>query len=483
MKLKRLLKNLQGIEVKGSKDVEITGLSSNSKTVAPGNLFIAKKGLTTDGSQFIGEAIDAGAAAILTDMYNPFLKKDVVQLITKNINDFEGTLAHIFYGEPSQDLFMVGITGTSGKTTTSYMVRHILQKLVGPVGLIGTVEWIIGEQVLPSIMTTPDVITNHKLLCEMEQKGCKAAVMEVSSHALVQSRVNNIDFDVAIFTNLSQDHLDYHKDMQDYGSAKSLLFASLQDPSKTAVVNADSEWSDLMVKNTKAKIIRYGIDHAADLKAEDLALSEEGTRFTVLYQDQKEPFLLRLIGKFNVYNALAAISVALAKGFPLKKILEALATFSDVPGRLQRVINSKGLHIFVDYSHKPDALQKVLITLQQLKKGKLICLFGCGGNRDVGKRPLMGEIAERLSDEVVITSDNPRLEEPLAIIQQILDGIKAPAKVLVEPDRRLAIEKAVRRMGKDDILLIAGKGHETYQIFSHGKIDFDDRLIAQQCCG
>lgn len=483
MKLKRLLKNLQGIEVKGSKDVEISGLSSNSKTVAPGNLFIAKKGLTTDGSQFIGEAIDAGAAAILTDMYNPFLKKDVVQLITKNINDFEGTLAHIFYGEPSQDLFMVGITGTSGKTTTSYMVRHILQKLVGPVGLIGTVEWIIGEQVLPSIMTTPDVITNHKLLCEMEQKGCKAAVMEVSSHALVQSRVNNIDFDVAIFTNLSQDHLDYHKDMQDYGSAKSLLFASLQEPTKTAVVNADSEWSDLMVKNTKAKIIRYGIDHAADLKAEDLALSEEGTRFTVLYQDQKEPFLLRLIGKFNVYNALAAISVALAKGFPLKKILEALATFSDVPGRLQRVINSKGLHIFVDYSHKPDALQKVLITLQQLKKGKLICLFGCGGNRDVGKRPLMGEIAERLSDEVVITSDNPRLEEPLAIIQQILDGIKAPAKVLVEPDRRLAIEKAVRRMGKDDILLIAGKGHETYQIFSHGKIDFDDRLIAQQCCG
>jgi UDP-N-acetylmuramoyl-L-alanyl-D-glutamate--2,6-diaminopimelate ligase len=189
-----------------------------------------------------------------------------------------------------------------------------------------------------------------------------------------------------------------------------------------------------------------------------------------------------LIGKFNVYNALAAISVALARGFPLKKILEALASFSEVPGRLQKVVNAKGLHIFVDYSHKPDALEKVLATLQQLKKGKLICLFGCGGNRDVGKRPLMGEIAEKLSDEVVVTSDNPRLEDPLTIIQQILQGIKAPAKVLVEPDRRLAIEKAIRRMGKDDILLIAGKGHETYQIFSHGKVEFDDRLIAQQCC-
>lgn len=482
MKLKRLLKNLQGIEVRGSKDIEISGLSSNSKTVVPGNLFIAKKGLTTDGSQYIQEAVDAGSAAILTDMYNPFLKKDVVQLIAKEVSDLEGALAHIFYGEPCHDLFMVGITGTSGKTTTSYMIRHILQKLLGPVGLIGTVEWIIGEQVLPSTMTTPDVITNHKLLCEMKQKGCCSAVMEVSSHALAQSRVHTIDFDVAVFTNLSQDHLDYHKDMQDYGSAKSLLFTSLKEASKTAVINADSEWSPLMVKDTQARVFRYGIDNSADLKAEDVVLSEEGTRFTLSYRGETHPFLLHLIGKFNVYNALAAISVALAKGFPLQKILEAFSTFSDVPGRLQRVINSKGLHIFVDYSHKPDALQKVLETLQQLKKGKLICLFGCGGNRDAGKRPLMGEIAERLSDEVVITSDNPRLEDPLAIIQQILKGIKTPAKVLVEPDRRLAIEKAVRRMGKEDILLIAGKGHETYQIFSHGKVDFDDRIVAQQCC-
>lgn len=247
MKLKRLLKNISGLEIKGSKEIEITGLSSNSKTVVPGNLFIAKKGLSAQGAQFIDEAIDAGASAILTDMYNPFLSKEVVQLLAKDLQGLEGEMAAEFYQDPSKDLFMVGVTGTSGKTTTTYLIRHVLESLLGPTGLIGTVECIIGKQYLPSTLTTPDVITNHKLLHEMKQCGCKAAVMEVSSHGLAQRRVNRIDFDVAVFTNLSQDHLDYHKDMQEYAQTKAILFSSLAS-SKIAIINADSPWSALMVK-------------------------------------------------------------------------------------------------------------------------------------------------------------------------------------------------------------------------------------------
>ncbi|MCX6991165.1 MAG: UDP-N-acetylmuramoyl-L-alanyl-D-glutamate--2,6-diaminopimelate ligase [Chlamydiae bacterium] len=482
MRLKRLLKNLEGIDVKGSKEIEITGLSSNSKTVAPGNLFIAKKGLSSDGSEFIQEAIDAGASAILTDMYNPFLKKDVVQLITKSVKPLESKIADLFFEEPSKELFAVGVTGTSGKTTTSYMIRHMLQKLLGPVGLIGTVEWIIGRQHLPSTMTTPDVITNHKLLREMLEQGCRAAVMEVSSHALTQGRVDHIDFDIAVFTNLSQDHLDYHKDMQEYAEAKALVFSSLKTPSKWAVVNADSPWSSIMIQNTRGSIFRYGIENSADLSASKIELSEAGMKFTVIYKGESLPFFSRVIGRFNVYNFLAAMSVGLLKGYPLKKVIASLSSFTEVPGRLQQVINPKGLHIFVDYSHKPDALENVLMTLSELKKGNLICLFGCGGDRDRGKRPLMGSIAERLSDVVVITSDNPRSEDPLSIIQEILQGIKEPSSILIEPDRRLAIEKAIGRMKPEDILLIAGKGHETYQVTAQGKIDFDDRLIAQGYC-
>lgn len=481
MKLKRLLKNIIGIEVRGSKDIEITGLSSNSKTVVPGNLFIAKKGLSLEGAQFVEEAIDAGASAVMTDMYNPFLKKNVVQLIAKNSQELEGKLAAKFYQDPSHELFMVGVTGTSGKTTTTYLIRHVLQSLLGPTGLIGGVECIIGNQYFPSVLTTPDVLTNHKLLREMKEVGCKAAAMEVSSHGLAQGRVSHIDFDVAVFTNLSQDHLDYHKDMQEYAEVKAGFFSSLPS-SKIAVVNADSPWTAFMVKNCLATILTFGIEKKADVRAYDLKLHQNSSEFRVEYKEETHSFSGHLIGKFNVYNYLAAITVGLAKGLALKKVLQALSSFSSVPGRLQKVSNKKGLHIFVDHSHKPDALENVLSTLSQIKKGKLICLFGCGGNRDAGKRPLMGKIAERLSDEVIITSDNPRSEDPLAIIQQIMQGIKRPANILVEPDRRSAIEKAVHRMKKEDILLIAGKGHETYQIFSHGIIEFDDRVVAEEAC-
>ncbi|MCX6989026.1 MAG: UDP-N-acetylmuramoyl-L-alanyl-D-glutamate--2,6-diaminopimelate ligase [Chlamydiae bacterium] len=482
MKLKRLLKTLHGIDVKGSKEMEITGVTANSKTVVPGNLFIAKKGLSADGAQFIEEAIATGAAAVLTDMYNPFLSKDVVQLISKEVDVLEGVIANIFYEDPSRHLFTVGVTGTSGKTTTTYMIRHLLQKLLGMTGLIGTVEWIVGDQYLPSTMTTPEIITNLKLMHEMRGLGCKACVMEVSSHALTQGRVACLDYDVAVFTNLSQDHLDYHKDMDGYARAKALLFSSLKEPSKTAVINLDSSWSAMMVADCRARKITYGIEKEADLMAAEIVLSQNGTTFNVLYQDRKWPCKTPMIGRFNVYNLLSAMAVGLARGFSISLIIDAMASFTDVPGRLQKVSNRRGLHIFVDYSHKPDALENVLTTLGDIKKGKLICLFGCGGNRDTGKRALMGCIAERLADEVILTSDNPRSEDPLAIIQGIMQGIRNSANVLIEPDRKRAIQIAIERMQPEDILLIAGKGHETYQIFARNKVEFDDRLVAQESC-
>jgi UDP-N-acetylmuramoyl-L-alanyl-D-glutamate--2,6-diaminopimelate ligase len=481
MKLKALIKHFPHLQCRGSKELEITGVSASSKTLVPGNLFIAKKGMSHDGTAFIAEAIAAGASAIVTDMYNPFLDPKVSQLITNDVAGLEADLADVFYGTPSKHLYMVGITGTSGKTTTSYMIRHLFEALQGRCGLIGTIEWILASGAIPSTMTTPDVVTCHKLLSEMKEGGCKACVMEVSSHALTQGRVKNIDYDVAVFTNLSQDHLDYHKDMQQYAEAKALLFTSLAQ-NKVAVINSDSPWSKVMIEKSKARILSYGIENTSDVKASDVILSETGTEFTVRYENQQSHLSSPLIGVFNVYNLLAATTAGLAKGYRLDAITKALSSFSFVPGRLEKVENRKGLHIFVDYCHKPDALDNVLKTLTALKKGRLLCLFGCGGDRDKGKRPLMGSTAERYADEVIITSDNPRSEDPVAIIKQILSGIQDTSKVLVEIDRKKAIEKVICRMKKDDVLLIAGKGHETYQIFSHGTVEFDDRVVAKKLC-
>lgn len=482
MKLKKLLKTIEVKEIKGSKEVEISGLCSDSRLVAPGNLFIAKKGVERDGSLYVPDAIAAGASAVLTDIFNPFIPKEIVQIIDSDISRVEGEMAAEFFAHPSKHLFVIGITGTSGKTTTSYLVKHLFDHLGQEAGLIGTVEWIVKNQYFPSTLTTPDVITNNKLLYEMCQAGCKSAVMEVSSHAIDQKRICGIEFDVAIFTNLSQDHLDYHKDMEEYASVKAKLFQGLSED-QHAVINVDSKWHRVMTQGCKASILTYGIDIKADLMAKKLHLTPSGVEFTVEYLGKVSTLRSPLIGKFNVYNLLAAIGAGLCKGFSLEKVTKALESFSQVSGRLERVSNHKKLNIFVDYAHKPDALEKVLETLREFKQGKLICLFGCGGNRDSGKRPKMGAIAEKLADEVIVTSDNPRNEDPLAIIEQILRGIEKPSHVLVEPDRRLAIQKAIGKMKEHDILLIAGKGHETYQILLNQKIHFDDREVAKEFCG
>ncbi len=474
MRLKTLLKDHLEL-IKGSKDVVITGITSHSKKVAPGNLFIAKKGMTHNGSSFIAEALNGGAVCLLTDMYDPFLK-GMSQIVSPNIEEIEALVASRFYGHPTKKLFLVGVTGTNGKTTSTYMIKHLLDALNASSGLIGTVEWIVGKQHLPSSHTTPDLMTNYKLFHDMVQNGCKAATMEVSSHALVQGRVRGIEFDVAIFTNLTLDHLDYHGTIEHYAAAKAKLFSQC----KVAVINQDSPWASFMIEKCSSKVLTYGITSSSDVQALDIKLKADGTEFTVSYNQEKVLFKTSLIGRFNVYNALGAIAVCLAKGISLQKIASLLSSFKSVQGRLERVENTKGIHVFVDYAHTDDALSNVLLTLKEFAQGRLITVFGCGGDRDQAKRPKMGSVAEALSDYVIVTSDNPRTEDPLQIIKQILVGIKNPKHILVEPDRAEAIKKALRAAKPGDIVLIAGKGHETYQIFSDATLPFDDREIVRE---
>lgn len=480
VKLKKLLKHIPVQAVKGSKEIEITGLASNSKLVAPGNLFIAKKGLNVDGAQFIPQAIAAGASAILTDLYDPFFPH-ITQLIHPDVAAIEAALAKEFYGHPSEHLFLVGITGTNGKTTTSYLIRQLMEQHKERCGLIGTIEWIVGQHVFPSSRTTPDVLQNNKLLHDMVASHCQGCVMEVSSHALDQRRVQSLEFDVAVFTNLTQDHLDYHQTMEHYALAKNKLFASLKKQ-QTAIVNADSPYCDAMLAECQAQVIRYGIDAPCDLRASSLKLSSQGMEFDIVFRGSFQHFTSPLIGRYNVYNLLAAIGVGLCRGYALPEIALALQNFSGVPGRLERVTNAHQLNIFVDYAHTEDALHNVLNTLRELKRGRLITVFGCGGNRDADKRPKMGAVAEALSDIAIVTSDNPRQEDPQEIIRQILTGLKRPGEALVIVDREEAIRRAIEIAKAEDIVLIAGKGHENYQIFSHQTIDFDDRVVASKAC-
>jgi len=488
MKLKKLIKDLPLKQFKGSKEVEITGICANSKLVAPGNLFIAKKGKSEDGAQYIPEAVEAGASAILTDIYDPSLKT-VAQLIYPDVGAIEGLVSASYYQFPSKDLFMVGITGTNGKTTTTFLVKHLLDKLRGPCGLIGTIEYIIGQHRYQATRTTPDVTSNHKMLREMLNQGCQSAAMEVTSHALDQGRVENIEFDVAVFTNLTLDHLDYHATMEEYGAAKNKLFRSLKKepkkanfPKKLAIVNCDSPWTSKMVEGCLVPILTYGFDVKADLRAVEVALTPAGTEFQIVYRGKKFPCVFPLIGRFNVYNCLAATAVAMAQGTPLEEIIPLLASVPSVIGRLQPVFNPMQLKVYIDFAHSDDALANVLECLKELKQGKIITVFGCGGDRDRSKRPKMARIAEEFSDRVIVTSDNPRNEEPEQIAKEVVAGFQDRTCYQVELDRRLAIRKALEQATPQDIVLIAGKGHETYQIFSHKKIEFDDAKVTAQLC-
>lgn len=484
MKLKTLIKGIPNLRVYGSKDVSITGVCGHSRFVAPGNLFIARRGKHFDGSTYISDALAAGAHAVLTDIFDPSLT-GVTQVIHPHPQSVEPALAMAYYQQPSRQLYCVGITGTNGKTTTTYILRALLESMGIRTGLIGSVEYIVSGQHYQSTHTTPDVLTCHKLLREMQVKGCHAAVMEVTSHGLEQGRVEGVDFDIALFTNFSQDHLDYHGNMEAYAAAKRRLFESLTSSRKKnplAVVNGDDPWADRITQVEGLKRITYGLTPCWDVWAEDIVSTVEGTAFTVCTANERCRLKWPLIGRFNVYNALGAISVCLSRQFSLTAICENLATFQGVAGRLERVKNACDLQIFVDFSHTPDALSHAQQALRAVCKGRLITVFGCGGDRDKSKRPLMAKAVENGADIAVLTSDNPRSEDPQVIIDEVLVGFQQPEAVTVRIDRREAISYAISEARPEDCVLIAGKGHETYQILAHKTVDFDDRQVAEEAC-
>jgi len=489
MQLKQLLKDIPDCQVKGSTGVWMTGMSADSKRIVPGNIFIAKKGKMFDGRNYIPEAIQRGASAIVTDLFDPILTQ-VVQVIHPAVSSIESVLAVNYYQRPSQELFMVGITGTNGKTTTSFIVKHLLDSLIAPCGLIGTIEYIVGQHRRPATHTTPDVISNHHLLREMIVEGCSSAVMEVTSHALDQGRVDKIEFDIAIFSNLTLDHLDYHRSMEHYANAKKTLFQRLgkekseKKTAKWAIVNQDSPWTPYMLQESTAQIISYGIDNPADLQASSVRLEAKGTGAKVTYQGRSLDAYWPLSGRFNVYNCLASIGVALSQQIPLEEILCHLSSIPPIRGRLQPVNNRLGLQIYVDFAHSDDALCNILATLKEIKQpsGCLIVVFGCGGDRDRSKRPKMAEACERYAELSIVTSDNPRSEDPHRICDEIICGFSRKSVYEVEVNRRAAIRKAMEYAKVEDIILIAGRGHERGQVFADRTIEFDDCQVAAEIC-
>lgn len=472
-KLKSLIKQIPQLQVKGSKEITLRGLSSDSRKIGPKDLFLVRKGKEQDGNEFIASALQNGAVAIANEVYNPLLK-GITQLIYPDIQELEALLAARFYQDPSQKLDLIGITGTNGKTTTSYLIRAFLSRKRS-CGLIGTVEYAFAGHHFPSNFTTPDITTLQKLLDQMVRAGCKAAAMEVSSHALDQRRVEGLYFKAAVLTNLTPEHLDYHGDMNQYTQAKEKLFTNLSS-SSFAILNQDAAFS--LSGKTCGQIVSYGIENHSDYLAEEIKLYADYTEFVLVHKSQKRKVVSPLIGVFNIYNLLAAIATVHLLGLSWEEIMDIVPKLEAAPGRLQKIKNKRKISIFVDYAHTEDALQKVLSTLFFLKKNRLITIFGCGGNRDPYKRPKMAQVAEKYSDLVIVTSDNPRNEDPESIAQQIEKGFSFSSYIRLL-DRRQAIEKALHLAQAGDIILIAGKGHEKVQVLGSCSFPFDDVKVVQ----
>lgn len=484
MKLRTLLQALSTLEVEGSLDREITGLAYDSRRVTPGTVFVALKGQNTDGHVFINDAIDRGAVAIICER-NGFSTARATKIVVADARETMGHAATAFYGNPSAKLKVIGVTGTNGKTTVSFLVKEILHAAGIKTGLLGTIRYEIGDRVIPAARTTPEALEIQQMLAQMVHAGCEACVMEVSSHALDQKRTLGVEFDVAIFTNLTQDHLDYHGTMDGYFAAKMKLFTAMHHGEKhgTAVINIDDAYGQhLHAESDVAVKLTYGLGQSAQLRATNIDLRENGTGFTVELNGTGAECDMPLIGRYNIYNALAAIGACVTLDVKLPVIRRALRQMVPVPGRLERVSDAEPFNVFVDYAHTADALEQVLRTVREVTEGRVLLLFGCGGSRDIGKRAKMGEVAARLADYSLVTNDNPRRESPVKIAEQIQKGYGAVRHdgFGMELDRRRAIEDIINLARPGDSILIAGKGHETYQEFDDTVVPFDDRAIARE---
>jgi UDP-N-acetylmuramoyl-L-alanyl-D-glutamate--2,6-diaminopimelate ligase len=475
MLLRQLLREFDPhLPLAGLPNFQINGVCDDSRLVEPGDLFVARSGPATQGAKFVDQARQRGAAAVATA--HVLADCPLPQIPVDDPARAASRLAHLFHGEPSKFLRVIGVTGTNGKTTTAYLLRHLLGAAGEKCGLIGTVEIDDGRAVSEAKLTTPGAIQIAGLLAAMRRNGCRACVMETSSHALDQGRVADVKFAGGAFTNLTGDHLDYHGTMENYAAAKARLFEML-DESAVAVVNAEDGWSARMVRDCRARMVRFGFDSSAEWNAADIRLSSHGTDFLLRGPGREAAVELALIGRHNVANALAAAALA-GEIFAMTpaRIAEGLKLAKGAPGRLEAVWAGQSFAVLVDYAHTDDALQNVLAALRPLTRGRLRLLFGCGGDRDRTKRPRMARAAAQLADVVYVTSDNPRTENPSAILKEIIAGFPSEGHkpLVVEIDRRKAIEKILADAQSGDVVLLAGKGHENYQIVGTIKHHFDD---------
>lgn len=490
--LNDLIQGLDIIETSGDTGIKITGVAYDSRKVKPGLVFVCVVGFKTDGHNYVSGALEAGASAIVAQ--RPVQVPEGIPLIIvgdtrKGLALMGATLA----GHPSRKLAMIGVTGTNGKTTTTFLIEEILKEEGHKTGVIGTIMNKIGERVFPVTNTTPESLDLQLLLKEMLDDGVTHVVMEVSSHALDLDRVAGVEYDTAVLTNITQDHLDFHENMDNYLAAKTKLFAGLDvhmgnkktrnKKEKYGVVNIDDPNSGRIIEATKGTVLTYGVKKDCDIRAVNIGLKSGGISFDVLTPKGDIYLSLHLTGLFNVYNTLAAVAVGLAEDIKLESIKKALESVKGVPGRMEKVDEGQEFTVLVDYAHTPDGLDNIIKAAQAFTKGRVITVFGCGGDRDRTKRSIMGEISARLSDYSVLTSDNPRTEEPLSIISQIEEGVRRVVdrgKYSIIPDRREAINYAIRMAKQGDVLLIAGKGHETYQLVNDQVFHFDDREVARE---
>jgi len=483
MQLKTLLAATPVRQVLGSVDRPVENIAYDSRRVQRHTMFVALRGEKTDGHQFIGHAIDKGASVIVAEreQKDPRITCLVVENTRTALADFSAS----FYGNAARKLKLAAVTGTNGKTTTTFLIKHISENAGLRCGLIGTVRYEIGDRILPAIRTTPESLDLQELLAQIANAGCKAAAMEVSSHALAQERTRGIEWNVAVFTNLTQDHLDFHGTMENYFEAKATLFTGLagqkQKTKPVAIVNIDDRYGLQLVNrlDKSVAVVTYGMGLRADFRASNYRAEFTGTSYQLDARGKSYLVRLPLIGRFNVTNSIAALAAAEALGINLRSAVLSLGKAPQVPGRLELVPAKRQFQVFVDYAHTPDALANVLKTLRELRPHRLIAVFGCGGDRDRQKRPLMAEMADRLADYSIITSDNPRKEDPGAIIAETEKGFRSDRYEKIV-DRTEAINRAVALARARDIVLVAGKGHENYQEFADYTIPFDDIQVARR---
>lgn len=479
MKLEELLEHLYIKKwlVKGNPTIH--SIEMDSRKITKGSLFICMKGFTVDGHDFAREAVDKGAVALIVE--KP-VNIDVPTVLVKDSQRAMAILADAFYGSPTEKMHLIGITGTNGKTTTTYVLDAIFENAGKKTGRIGTINTKINGVEYETINTTPESLALQKWFYEMVSGGTDVAIMEVSSHALHLGRVRGCDFDVAVFTNLSQDHLDYHETMDQYKQAKGILFSQLGNAyglrKKYAVLNSDDEASSYYAAITAAEVVTYGINNRADISAENIQMSATGTAFLLKTPFGDAAVTMKLVGMFNVYNVLAAAAASLVSGVSLDSIKYSLERMAPVPGRLEIVDEGQDFSVIVDYAHTPDSLFNVLKTIKQFAKGKVFVVVGCGGDRDKKKRPLMAEISVKYADEAIFTSDNPRSEDPHEIIRDMTHNLQGDYIAII--DRKEAIDYAIQQAKPGDVVLIAGKGHETEQIIGDKVFPFDDRKVARE---